>query len=141
MTLILALPQTMSIPRRSRGTLFTYYSNSIMMTSNEFKAALKRKQERWERGSQRGKKKREVSLEITKKKSKGETKKGQIVEDKKLRVEECAEEHGIMWPTKRCPEASVKLHEAIKTYEPLGMGIYPCCGVVHRLSRLNKKVS
>jgi hypothetical protein len=34
-----------------------------------------------------------------------------------LKVEECAEEHGVMWPAKRCTEASVKLHEAIKAYE------------------------
>ena len=44
--------------------------------------------------------------------------------DKKLRVEERAEEHGVIWLTRQCTEVGVKLHESIKANEPLGRGAY-----------------
>ena len=29
-----------------------------------------------------------------------------------MRAKVCTEEHGVMWPTKRCIEVGVKLHKA-----------------------------
>ena len=49
-------------------------------------------------------------------------KKIQKAKEKKVRAEERAEEHKVMWPTKRCIEVGVKLHEAIRTNKPLARG-------------------
>ena len=111
LTSILALPQTVSIPRRNRGTPFIDYSKSIIMTSDEYIAALEQKQERREEVS-REKEKRKANLEINKNRKAKEKK--QKAEEKKMKAEERAEEHGVMWPTKRCIEVGVKLHEAIR---------------------------
>lgn len=59
-----------------------------------------------------------------------------------MRADECAEEHEVMWPTKRCIEVGIKLHEAIRANEPLGRGAYwaPCCDTMHPLIKWNKKI-
>ena len=41
-----------------------------------------------------------------------------------MRAKECAEEHGVMWATKRCIEVGVKFHEAIRANKPLARGAY-----------------
>ena len=110
------------------------------MTIDEYIDTLEHKQERWEEVA-REKNKRKVVLEITKNRMAKE--KRQNPKDKKLRAEERAQKHGVMWPIQRCIEIRVNLHEAIRANEPLGKGAYqgPCCGVVHPQLTLNKNVS
>jgi len=137
---ILALPQTVVIPRRNRGTPLIDYSKSIIMTSDNYITALEHKQERCEEVA-REKEKRKADFEINK--SRKAQEKRQKAEEKKVRAEERAEEYGVMWPVKRCTEVGVKLHEAIRANAPLGRGAYraPCCGTIHPLFKLNQKMS
>ena len=64
LTSILALPQMVSIPQRSRDTPFMDYSKSISWLAMSI-AALEHKQERQEEVAQE-KEKKKVNLEITK---------------------------------------------------------------------------
>lgn len=41
-----------------------------------------------------------------------------------MRTKECAEEYGVMWPTKVCIEVGIKLHKAISANEPFTRGAY-----------------
>lgn len=76
------------------------------MTSNEYIAALEHKQERWEEVA-RDKEETKVDLEITRN-WKVEENKIKKEEDKKLRAEEHAEEHRVMWSPKWCTKAWAK---------------------------------
>ena len=65
LTSILALPQMVSIPRRNCDTPFINYSKSIIMTSDEYIAALEEKQERREEVS-REKRRERLTLKLIK---------------------------------------------------------------------------